>query len=144
MADRRPSRYISRMCGRFTTRITWAEIVALYRLKEAVLPHRPRWLANPHGRRIWSSWKNRETGQQLLSCTMLITEPNEFVSQVHYRMPVLLTEKQFKPWLTGEAGVEYLKPAGNDLLLQMWPVSKRVNSSNEPADDPTLIDRVAV
>ena len=57
-------------------------------------------------------------------------------------MPVLLTEKQFEPWLSGEAGAEYLKPAGNDMLLQMWPVSKRVNSSKAPADDPTLIERV--
>ena len=40
------------------------------------------------------------------------------------------------------AGAEYLKPAGNDMLLQMWPVSKRVNSSKAPADDPTLIDRI--
>ena len=91
---------------------------------------------------IWSSWNNRETGQQLLSCTMLITEPNEFVATVHDRMPVLLTEKQFEPWLSGEAGLDYLKPAGNDLLLQMWPVSKRVNSSKAPADDPTLIERI--
>jgi hypothetical protein len=28
-------------------------------------------------------------------------------------------------------------------LLQMWPVSRRVNSSRAPGDDPTLIDRVA-
>ena len=33
------------------------------------------------------------------------------------------------------------KPAADD-LLQRWPVSKRVNSSKAPADDPTLIDRI--
>ena len=72
---------------------------------------------------------------------MIITEPNGFVASVHDRMPVLLTEKQFEPWLNGGAGVEDLKPARND-FLQMWPVSKRVNSSKAPADDPTLIDRI--
>ena len=56
-------------------------------------------------------------------------------------MPVLLTEKQFEPWLSGDAGVEYLKPARND-FLQSWPVSKRVNSSKAPADDATLIEQV--
>jgi hypothetical protein len=30
------------------------------------------------------------------------------------------------------------------MLLQMWPVSKRVNSSKAAADDATLIDRVDV
>jgi hypothetical protein len=29
-------------------------------------------------------------------------------------------------------------------VLQRWPVSKRVNSSKAPADDPTLIERVAI
>ena len=62
-------------------------------------------------------------GERLNSCTMIITGPNEFVSEVHDRMPVLLAEKDFEPWLTGEAGLELL--SAND-LLQRWPVSKRV------------------
>jgi len=56
-------------------------------------------------------------------------------------MPVLLTENQFEPWLSGEAGTEFLKPAPND-FLQKWPVSKRVNSSRADDDDPTLIAKV--
>jgi putative SOS response-associated peptidase YedK len=54
----------------------------------------------------------------------LVIVPNDFVAEVHDRMPVLLTKEQFAPWLTGEAGAEYLKPASND-YLQRWPVSKR-------------------
>ena len=56
---------------------------------------------------------------------------------------MFLTEKQFTPWLSGEAAAEYLKPVPND-YLQRWPVSKRVNSSKADADDPTLIERVQV
>ena len=52
-----------------------------------------------------------------------------------------LTEQEFAPWLSGEAGAEYLKPAPND-YLQRWPVSKRLNSSKTDTDDPTLIERV--
>jgi putative SOS response-associated peptidase YedK len=58
-------------------------------------------------------------------------------------MPVLLTEQEFEPWLSGTAGLELLKPAPDD-LLQRWPVSKRVNSSRAPDDDPTLIERISV
>jgi putative SOS response-associated peptidase YedK len=72
---------------------------------------------------------------------MIITEPNEFVAEVHDRMPVLLADKDFGPWLSGKAGFELLKPALND-ILQRWPVSKRVNSSRAPADDQTLIDPI--
>jgi len=65
---------------------------------------------------IWDQWKDRETGEPLKSCAMIITEPNAFVGEVHDRMPVLLAERDFEPWLNGEAGVELLQPASNDLL----------------------------
>ena len=90
---------------------------------------------------IWDQWKNRETDELLKSCAMIITEPNDFVGEVHDRMPVLLGENDFEPWLSGEAGVELLKPASND-LLQKWPVSKRVNSSRADDNDSTLIEKV--
>ena len=92
---------------------------------------------------LWDEWKDRQTGERLKSCTMIITAPNDFVAKVHDRMPVLLTKEQFTPWLSGEAGMEYLKPAPNN-FLQRWPVSKRVNSSKADADDPTLIEPVGL
>ena len=36
---------------------------------------------------MWDRWKNGETGEMLLSCSMIITEPNAFVAEVHDRMP---------------------------------------------------------
>jgi putative SOS response-associated peptidase YedK len=30
---------------------------------------------------IWDQWKNRETGELLKSCAMIITEPNAFVGE---------------------------------------------------------------
>jgi putative SOS response-associated peptidase YedK len=32
---------------------------------------------------LWDEWKNPETGEPLKSCTMIVTEPNEFVAEVH-------------------------------------------------------------
>jgi putative SOS response-associated peptidase YedK len=90
---------------------------------------------------LWDEWKNRETGERLKSYTMIITEPNGFAAQIHDRMPAFLTEQQFEPWLSGEAGAGMLKP-GAERSLQRWTVSKRVNSSKADADDPTLIDKV--
>jgi putative SOS response-associated peptidase YedK len=74
---------------------------------------------------------------------MIITEPNKFVSEVHDRMPVLLAEKDFAPWLSGKVGLELLKPAPED-ALHRWPVSKRVNSSRASDEDHTLIDPVSL
>jgi putative SOS response-associated peptidase YedK len=91
---------------------------------------------------LWDEWKDVETGEPLKSCTMLIAAANDFVGTVHDRMPVLLQSKDFDRWLTGNAGAELLRPAAND-YLQYWSVSRRVNSSRAPDDDPTLIDRIA-
>lgn len=72
--------------------------------------------------------------------TMLITEPNEFVSQYHDRMPVLLEPDQFTSWLAGNLVAEVLRPASND-FLKARPVSPRVNSSRVDDNDATLIER---
>src|SRR5437016_902327 len=62
---------------------------------------------------LWDEWHDKANGGTLKSCTMIITKPNEFVAEVHDRMPVLLTEKDFEPWLSGEVGLELLRPASN-------------------------------
>lgn len=87
---------------------------------------------------LWDEWRDGTSGQRLKSCTMIITEANAFVADVHDRMPVILAANDFEAWLRGEAGVELLKPAPGD-ALQRWPVSMRVNSSKAPTEDPTLI-----
>jgi putative SOS response-associated peptidase YedK len=91
---------------------------------------------------IWDEWTDKETGKPLKTCSMIITEPNAFVSQVHDRMPVLLRPDQFDGWLSGELGKEACAPASED-MLQKIPVSKRVNSSRAPDEDATLIEAVA-
>jgi len=92
---------------------------------------------------LWDEWRNKETGETIRSCTMIITAPNRFVAEVHDRMPVLLAPEQFDAWLDGSAGKEVLVPTPQDMLVRR-PVSKRVNSSRAPKDDPTLIDPIAL
>ena len=90
---------------------------------------------------LWDEWKDIETGEPLNSCTMVITTANEFVSKIHDRMPALLTPYQFDGWLSGSAGVEVLATWAQK-SLRVWPVSRRVNSSRTPSDEPTLIEKV--
>jgi putative SOS response-associated peptidase YedK len=90
---------------------------------------------------LWSSWKDKEAGINLLSSTMVITEPNKFVAEVHDRMPVILEAKDFEQWEHGDTkdAAAMMKPAA-EYVLQKWPVSKRVNSSRAPDDDASLIE----
>ena len=94
---------------------------------------------------IHDKWTNPETKEPLRSCTMVITEPNNFVAEVHDRMPVILEAEDFEQWEHGNAkdAAALMKPAGDD-VLQKWMVSKRVNSSRTSDDDATLIDKIAL
>lgn len=91
---------------------------------------------------LWDEWRNVETGEQLRSCTMLVTKANKLVSDYHDRMPMLLGLGQHGRWLEADTKAQVFRPAP-DGYLQVWPVSRRVNNSRAPADDPTLIDRIA-
>jgi putative SOS response-associated peptidase YedK len=91
---------------------------------------------------LWTEWRDRVNNETLVTCTMIITEANSFIGAIHDRMPVLLDEDGTKAWLSGEAGVELLKPAPED-ALRMWPVSRRVSKPGN-GDDPSLIEPVAV
>lgn len=72
---------------------------------------------------------------------MVITKPNTFVADIHDRMPVILEQKDFEQWEHSDTkdAAALMRPAADD-ILQRWPVSRRVNSSKAPADDPTLIE----
>ena len=91
---------------------------------------------------LWDEWIDVETRKPLQSSCMIITDANDFVAQVHDRMPVLLQPEHFDAWLSGKATRELLKPPAND-LLQRWPVSRRVNSSRAADDDASLIELAA-
>jgi putative SOS response-associated peptidase YedK len=56
-------------------------------------------------------------------------------------MPVILEASDFEQWENGdeEDAAALMKPAAED-ILRRWPISRRVNSSKAPADDPSLID----
>ena len=88
---------------------------------------------------LWDEWKNRETGERLKSCTMIVGEPNELAGEIHDRMPVFLGRAvRALAKRRGRTSIE----ACAERFLQRWPVAKRVNSSKADADDATLIERV--
>jgi putative SOS response-associated peptidase YedK len=88
---------------------------------------------------LWDEWKDRETGEQVTSCTMIVTAANDFTRAIHDRMPVLLEQAECDAWLSRTSGTEILQSAPND-ALRMWPVSKVVNVSGRGDEDPRLIE----
>ena len=48
---------------------------------------------------LWSSWRDPESAARLYTCTILTTDPNELVSRIHDRMPVVLDPADWDAWL---------------------------------------------
>jgi putative SOS response-associated peptidase YedK len=90
---------------------------------------------------LFDSWKSRETGESIRSCTMIVTEANPFMAEIHDRMPAFLLPDAVDPWLEGKAGTEILAPAPAG-HLQARPVARRINSSKAEKEDHTLIDAI--
>jgi putative SOS response-associated peptidase YedK len=92
---------------------------------------------------LWDRWTDPQSGQPLISCTIIVTDANAFTRPIHDRMPVLLEPVDVPAWLDGGGGSGLLRPAA-ERRLRMWPVSRRVNRAGSGDDDPTLVDQVDV
>jgi putative SOS response-associated peptidase YedK len=90
---------------------------------------------------LWDTWRNPQTGEPLMSCTIVVTDANAFTCAIHDRMPAILAPADFAAWLGGAGGTGLLRPAAED-RLRMWPVSSRVNRAGAGDDDPMLLDEV--
>ncbi|MFB6355247.1 MAG: SOS response-associated peptidase, partial [bacterium] len=87
---------------------------------------------------IWDIWKDDETGDTIQSCAIITTEANEKLEGIHHRMPVILSENEYEPWLdTDLQEPDRLQPLLDPCpveKLDHHPVDKRVNSpeNNDP------------
>jgi len=80
---------------------------------------------------LWASWRDPETGERVASCTIVTTEPNQLLADIHDRMPVVLPADSWDPWLDrefadAEALQAMLTPSAE--AMQAYPVSTLVNS----------------
>jgi putative SOS response-associated peptidase YedK len=90
---------------------------------------------------LWEDWHSPD-GSQILSTTIITTQPNELVKPIHNRMPVILPESAYEAWLTpGEVDTRTLIP----LLIPFdadhmdaYPVSRLVNNPRNDSPDCIL------
>lgn len=75
---------------------------------------------------LWEGYKWPD-GTITRTFTILTTNANATVPELHDRMPVILEQKDWPVWLGEGAPAELLRPAGED-VLRIWPVSRAVNS----------------
>ena len=80
---------------------------------------------------LWSSWNDPETDERVLTCTILTTSPNDLLSSIHDRMPVVLPRDQWASWLNPDNNdtdaLQQLMVPYPAALMAEHPVSTLVN-----------------
>ncbi len=89
---------------------------------------------------LWDLWKS-PGGEQIRSCTIITTEPNDLLASIHNRMPAILLPGAYADWLDPDIRDEQVLshwlapyPAGE---MTARPVSRLVNDPRH--DSPELI-----
>ena len=85
---------------------------------------------------LWEVWQD---GEEIRSSTIITTDANDLMGEIHHRMPVILHPENYGAWLDPdfdekEALIDLLKPYPSN-EMEAYAVSRRVNkpSNNEPS-----------
>jgi len=86
---------------------------------------------------LWEAWD--KDGEEIRSCSIITTDANDLMNEIHHRMPVILHPENYGVWIDSgfeekEALMDLLKPYPSD-EMEAYAVSRRVNkpSNNEPS-----------
>jgi len=93
---------------------------------------------------LWDRWMSPQ-GELIESCTILTTTPNSLVSDIHDRMPVILSPDDYDLWLDpafrDTASLSRMLKPFDAALMSRYPVSTRVNHVlNDDADCAKPLD----
>ena len=68
---------------------------------------------------LWEEWKPKDA-EPILSCTMITTDANKTVADIHSRMPVIMGDEDLPAWL----GEEKANQAQLSIMLAPFPASR--------------------
>lgn len=90
---------------------------------------------------IWESWKDAEA-REIRSFSIITTEPNQMMKEIHNRMPVIIPKNAEETWLYSDTKTELLsllKPYPSD-EMNAYRISDLVNSPRN--NSPLIIEPV--
>ncbi len=92
---------------------------------------------------LFDTWIDPE-GNKISSCTIITTAASEWMTKIHERMPVILTEEEEKTWLSARdfQNVKQLLRPYEAEKMKAYPVSPLVN--NVKNDSPLCISEATI
>lgn len=92
---------------------------------------------------LWERWSGG--GEEIKSCTILTTEPNSILKEIHNRMPVIIHPEAYDLWLDPDASdreqLRSLLVPYDEESMEAYPVSRYVNRPVN--NDERCVERVA-
>lgn len=91
---------------------------------------------------LWEQWRNPDTDELIQSFTIITTEPNELMQEIHNRMPAIVRQEEEEQWLaptTHEQELQHILRSFPAEEMEVWAVSTAVN--NPRNNSPLLIER---
>lgn len=102
---------------------------------------------------LWETWKSPE-GVLISSFTIITLPANEFMLEIHDRMPAILTEETEQSWLHSESNekilLEILKPFPSESMTSYMvsPLVNSVKNNDErlilPYTPPTKVEQMSL
>jgi putative SOS response-associated peptidase YedK len=88
---------------------------------------------------LWDTWHDPAgSGSELRSCTIVTTQPNDLLKEIHDRMPAIIRPENYRQWLSGgeldpQRAAELLTPYPAE-EMETRPVSTYVNSAKNEGE----------
>jgi putative SOS response-associated peptidase YedK len=94
---------------------------------------------------LWDCWTNRRSGEKIYSYTIITTEANPLMAEIHNkkkRMPAILYEKDEQKWIsskiTKKESIEILKPY-DEKEMTAYTISKLITTKDKDINVPDLL-----
>jgi putative SOS response-associated peptidase YedK len=86
---------------------------------------------------LWDEWEHE--GKIIQTCTIITTEANELMKEIHHRMPVILTRESEKIWLNeaalDERDLKDLLVPYDSSEMAAYPISPLVNNARNEGEE---------
>jgi putative SOS response-associated peptidase YedK len=95
---------------------------------------------------IWDKWQNRETGREVRTFSIITTQANSLLEQIHNtkkRMPVILSREDERRWISGAAdkkSLESLLKPYDPAQMEAYTVDKAVSRLGFNTDYPAVLN----
>ena len=83
---------------------------------------------------LWESWSSKETDESLQTTAIITAAANDFMAQIHQRMPVVVTPDRAGRWLAGDPDL-LAEAIAEPPAFRAWPVDRRVNNARNEGED---------